>query len=72
MLSAEEKGLIQIVYFQKIKIKDYAEDRGVKYGTVLKRKRVAMEKLRMYLEEEVIELKQVLNSGGDSFTPSEF
>ena len=56
-LSLEEKSLIQIVYFQKIKIKDYAESRGLKYGTVLKRKRVVMEKLRMYLKDEIIEYK---------------
>lgn len=49
MLSMEEKDLIKMVYFEKIKIKKYAENKGLKYGTVLKRKRVIMEKLRMYL-----------------------
>lgn len=53
MLSLEEKSLIQMVYFEKIKIKDYAESKGIKYGTVMKRKRVVMEKLRMHLEREI-------------------
>ncbi len=49
MLSDEEQSLIRIFYFEKVKIKDYSEDIGVKYGTILKRKRSAIEKLRKYL-----------------------
>lgn len=55
ILTLEERRLIKIIYFKNVKIKEYSEIKGLKYGTVLKRKRVAIEKLKKYLKELINE-----------------
>lgn len=45
-LRLDERELIVSVYIHEVKIKDYAEKNGIKYGTALKRKRTALTKLR--------------------------
>lgn len=49
-LSSEEKELIISIYFNDIKVKDYADRKNIKYGTVLKRKRTALNKLKEKLK----------------------
>ncbi|QGU95649.1 sigma-70 family RNA polymerase sigma factor [Clostridium bovifaecis] len=49
-LRPEEKELIISIYFNEVKIRDYADKMNIKYGTVLKRKRTALSKLKKKLE----------------------